>query len=112
MGKTFLIFDADTALAKARASMIHRLAVEEKGRVEAELGEEHKSKAMEETSNGTNKRNGEHSKEQSKKKRKKRKATEGAASDEGKTEGKKNAGSQALSTKDKVEEMDFSSGED
>jgi len=42
--KSFLIFDADTALAKARASMIHRLAVEEKGRVEAESGEEQKTK--------------------------------------------------------------------
>merc|ERR1711948_168049 len=96
--KSFLIFDADTALAKARASMIHRLAVEEKGRVEAELGEEQKSKATEDASNGTNKRSGEQLKEQTKKKRKKRKTIEGAASDDAKTDGKKNVGSEALRT--------------
>lgn len=105
--KKLLIFEADTVLAKARASALERKVVEEKARVEAETQQEHKAEANPKLEG----------KAEKKKRKKKQQEKE---NDEPEAATNKQAGYEKALKKygskkadeDQVEEMGFSSGED
>jgi len=114
-GKKFLIFEADGAIAKARAEATKRRAAEEKARVEAELRNESAAASASAQSEG-----GDGEGKKGKKRKKDQKAEEGgeqevSSKDKKRKKRKRTAGEEAraagaLPDRDKVEEMDFSSG--
>jgi len=114
-GKKFLIFEADGAIAKARVEANRRRAAEEKTRVEAELRE---SAANANGDAASKEGDGEDGKGQGKGKRKwgqQAEEEEAPSKDKKRKKKKRTAGEEAraagaLPDRDKVEEMDFSSG--
>uniref|UniRef100_A0A7S1RLJ2 Nucleolar complex protein 2 homolog n=1 Tax=Alexandrium catenella TaxID=2925 RepID=A0A7S1RLJ2_ALECA len=113
--KKFLIFDADTQMAKLRVTMTKRKADEEKQRIEAETRDDGKPEGDD--------AKGDKNKKKQRKGRRQREAEEAAAEAEGaageaakpakkrrRKGGKEEA--PADQKEDKVEEMAFSSGED
>merc|ERR1740121_3229132 len=108
-GKKFLLFEADGAIAKARAEAMKRKAAEEKGRVEAELRQDEADGAVVAATAGEGKDGAGDGKGKDGKKRKNDEKEDGAKKDKKKKKKRRTAGEEAraagaLPDRDKVEE--------